>query len=259
MKPVAGSVVSRRAAFVVSAAALVLAAALPAHAGDLAAYLERAEKMTTVNEKVEADITIKDGAGTTTKAHLVLDPANGGTAIYEEPETGWRSETPLDWKDGKAVTKTGAAPVKIGIDDPLGSGDLRGIDFFPFWKTDYGRALTSDENTLQRTVTLYADKGRPYALYVVTFDKAKLVPHMLKFYRDTFNNLVRIRTDKDWVMVGSRPRPTGMLIQDYTNHTNRVYTFDWKLAGAAPAGGAPAQAAPAEGAPAQAAPAESAH
>jgi hypothetical protein len=253
MKPVADSASSRRAvsfpsglscprffrfaspASGLSGAALVLAVVLPAHAGDLAAFLERAEKMTTVNEKVEADITIKDADGKTTKAHLVLDPAGGGTAIYEEPETGWRSETPLDWKDGKAVRKTGGESTKIGIDEVLGTGDLRGIDFFPFWKTDYSRALTSDENTLQRTVTLYADKGRPYALYVVTFDKAKLVPHMVKYYRDTFSNLVRIRTDKEWVMVGSRPRPTGMLIQDYGNHTTRVYTFDWKVSGGAPA------------------------
>lgn len=214
----------------------------PAQAGDLAAFLERAERMATVNEKVEADVTIRDADGTTKKAHLVLDPAAGGTAVFEDADTGWKSETPLSWKDGKAVTKSGASSVRIGIDDPLDGSDLRGIDFFPFWKTDYSRALTSDENTLEQTVSLYADKDRPYALYVITFDKAKLVPHMIKFYKDTFNNLVRIRTDKDWVMVGSRPRPTKMLIQDYAAHSMRMYTFEWKLAGGAPAA-SPADAA----------------
>ncbi|HXC53552.1 MAG TPA: hypothetical protein VN634_21880 [Candidatus Limnocylindrales bacterium] len=198
--------------------------------------------MSTANEKVEADVTIKDADGTTSKAHLVIDPAGGGTVVFEQPGTGWKSETPLAWKDGKAVTRTGAASTKLGVDEPLAGTDLRGMDFFPFWKTDYGRALTSDENTLEQTVSLYADPGRPYALYVVTFDKAKLVPHMIKYYKDTFNNLVRIRTDKDWVMVGSRPRPTKMLIQDYAAHSMRMYTFDWKLAGAAAPVAAPAEA-----------------
>lgn len=223
------------AVFPLAAIIACLTAHGPAQAGDLAAFLERAERMTAANEKVEADVTIRDSDGTESKAHIVLDPAGGGTMVFEQAATGWKSETPLAWKEGKAVTKTGAPSSKIGIDDPLGSTDLRGIDFFPFWKTDYSRALTSDENTLEQTVSLYADDGRPYALYVVTFDKAKLVPRMIKYYRDTFNNLVRIRTDKDWVMVGSRPRPTKMLIQDYATHSMRIYTFDWKLAGGAPA------------------------
>ncbi|HEY2775240.1 MAG TPA: hypothetical protein VGK20_14425 [Candidatus Binatia bacterium] len=214
----------------VAALALATAVPAPAHAGDLAAFLERAEKMSTVNEKVEADITIKDAAGATSKAHVTIDPAGGGTVTFEKPDVGWKSETPLGWKDGKGVTRSGGSSIKVGVDDPLAGTDLRGIDFFPFWKTDYSRAMTSDENTLEQTVSLYGDTGRPYALYVITFDKAKLVPHMVKYYRDTFNNLVRIRTDKDWVMVGSRPRPTEVLIKDFTTGSLHQYSFAWKLA-----------------------------
>lgn len=232
---------------IVLQAAVVLSIALgwsgPAHAGDLAAFLERAERMGTVNEKVEADVTIRDVDGTTRKAHVLIDPAGGGTAIYQQADIGWKSETPLSWKDGKVVVKTGAASTRIGIDDPLASSDLRGIDFFPFWKTDYGKAFTSDENTLEQTVSLYADTGRPYVLYVITFDKTKLVPIMIKYYRDAFNNLVRIRTDKDWVMVGSRPRPSQILIKDFAGNSLRTYAFEWKLAGAAVPVAAPAEAA----------------
>lgn len=205
----------------------------PAHAGDLAAFLERAERMTTVNEKVEADITIRDPDGSQRKAHVALDPAEGGSLVFEEPDTGFRADVPLAWKDGKAIAKTGASPEKFGTDDTFPGTDLRPLDFFPFWKTDYSRALTSDENPLEQTISLYADKGRPYALYVITFDKARLVPHMVKYYRDTFNNLVRIRTDKDWVMVGSRPRPGAILIKDFAGNSLRTYTFSWRLAGAA--------------------------
>ncbi len=207
----------------------VPAAGRPAHAGDLAAFLERAEKMGTINEKVEADVTIKNADGSEAKAHVTIDPAGGGMATLEQAATGWKSETPLGWKDGKATPATGRASGKITVDDPLAGSDLRGIDFFPFWKTDYSKAFTSDENTMEQTVSLYADTGRPYSLYVITFDKTKLMPRMIKYYKDSFNKLVRIRTDKDWVMVGSRPRPTEILIKDFAGNTLRTYTFDWKL------------------------------
>lgn len=189
--------------------------------------------MATVNEKVEADVTIREADGSETRGHLVIDPAGDGTTTFEQAAVGWKSETPLAWKNGTKVTKTGAAALPVGVDEILADTGLRGIDFFPFWKTDYSRAFTSDENTLEQTVSLFADSGRPYSLYVITFDKAKLVPRMVKFYKDTFNNLVRIRTDKDWVMVGSRPRPSEILIRDFTGNSTRTYKFEWKLAGAA--------------------------
>ncbi len=224
-----------RSRFLLAALAAAGLAGVPAHAGDLAVWLERAEKMGTLADKVEADVTIKEVDGSSRKAHVSIDPAGDGKVTFEMAETGWKSETPLAWKDGTVVAKTGEAPKKLSIDDPLAGTDLRGIDFFPFWKTDYARAFTSDENTLEQTVTLYADKGRPYSLYVVTFDKTKLMPSMLKFYRDSFSNLVRIRTDKDWVMVGSRPLPSAMLIKDFGTNAMRTYAFEWKVAGA-PAG-----------------------
>jgi len=56
---------------------------------------------------------------------------------------------------------------------------------------------------------------------------------MVKFYMDSFSNLVRIRTDKDYVMIGSRPRPGSMLVKDFAGNTLRSYTFAWKVSAAA--------------------------
>ena len=219
----------RTATRVLSSALFLLSATLPAAASDLSAFLERAERMTTVNEKVQADITIREADGSTRKAVLILDPAAGGTQVFEQTDTGWRSETPLAWTAGKVVRKSGEAPGKIDVDEPLAGTDLRGIDFFPFWKTDYTKSYISDENTQEETVSIYAGKDQPYSLYVITFDKAKLFPRMFKYYKDTFSNMVRIRTDKNHVMVGSRPRPTEILIRDFATNTLRTYTLEWKL------------------------------
>lgn len=222
----------RTAIRVLSFALLVFSTPVAATASDLSAFLERAERMATVNEKVQADVTIREADGSTRKAVLILDPAAGGTQIFEQTDTGWRSETPLGWMTGKVVRKTGEAPAKIGVDDPLAGTDLRGIDFFPFWKTDYSKSYISDENATEETVSIYAEPGRPYSLFVVSFDKTRLVPRMIKYYRDSFSNLVRIRTDKNHVMVGSRPRPTEILIRDFATNSLRTYTFEWKVAAA---------------------------
>ncbi|HYC55206.1 MAG TPA: hypothetical protein VEL28_09740 [Candidatus Binatia bacterium] len=209
----------------------IIAAPRPAGAdiNDLVAFLDRAERMSTVNEKVQATITVKEGEGAGRKAVVILDPAGGGTQVFTQEETGWKSQTPLAWKNGTVVEKKGAGERSISVDDPLAGTDLRGLDFFPFWKTDYSGAFVSDENPMEKTVSLYATKGQPYSLYVISFDKAKLVPRMIKFYKDSFSNLVRIRTDKDHVMIGSRPRPTKILVRDFASSSLRTYELEWKL------------------------------
>lgn len=220
-----------RLAFTSTALFLMVLAAPLAHAGELPAFLERAERMATVNEAVEAEVTITEADGGTRKAHLALSPKDDGTLTFDESTMGWTSTTPLAWKQGQATVKTGSSPAAFGVNDSLAGTDLRGIDYFPFWKTDYGRAFVSDTNAQEQTVSLFADQGRPYSLYVLTFDKERFVPTMIKFYKDSFSNLTRIRTNEDYVLVGSRLRPQKVTERDFTTNTTRTYTFVWKLAG----------------------------
>lgn len=211
------------------AAALAVTAARPASAeiSDLVAFLQRAERMNTVGDKVEAEVTVKEEDGSTATATLTVDPAGGGTLRFARGDVGWTSTTPLAWASGSGG-KGGAATV--ATDDPLGDTDIRTLDFFPFWKTDYTTAFISDESPTEKTVSLYASKERPYTLYVITFDKAKMVPNLVKYYRETFNNLVRVETYEGWTMVGSRPRPSRLLVRDFGEGSTRSYEFAWKVA-----------------------------
>ena len=213
------------------AAGLVLAFAAPATAdvNDLVAFLERAERMYAVNRTLQADITMADSEGKTSQAVLLVDPTDEGRQLFVRDQPPWRSLTPLTWSSGSTVDADGHSVDKIGIDDPLGGTDFRGIDFFPFWKNDYSNAFIADENRNEKTVSLYAADGRPYKLFVISFDKVQLTPRIIKYYRDGFNDLVRIRTDRDHVMVGGRPRPTKIMIQDYAENRTRTYTLKWKV------------------------------
>jgi hypothetical protein len=143
---------------------------------------------------------------------------------------------PLAWSGGRVVRSKDGQPQSLGPDDRLAGTDFRAIDFFPFWTSNTTTAFVSDETRTEKTVSLYAGKTEPYSLYVVTFDKTKLVPVATKYYRDNFSNLVRLRTDSDYVMVGARPMPTKIVIHDYPENSTTTFALRWKVLEAVPAG-----------------------
>jgi hypothetical protein len=224
------------ASLVLAAFVVAVAVARPARASgsDLAAFLERAERMGAFPHPVRADIRILHG-DVTDNAVVVIDPTVK-RGFFALKSSGWRALMPLDWTGGQAAETNGGKVTPFGADEPLPRTDLRAIDFFPFWETDYGTAFISDTNRLEKTVTLYARPGVPYVLFVVTFDKEKLVPLTIKFYKDTVNNLVRLRRDSDIVMVGARPRPRHIEIQDFTENSKTTLELTWHTLDSVPAG-----------------------
>jgi hypothetical protein len=206
-----------------------------ASGSDLAAFLERAERMAAFTRPVRADIrVVRDGAPVE-HAVMIADPA-AGRQFFALKSSGWRALMPLEWGNGKVVKKDGARPAAVSVDEPLPATDLRAMEFFPFWKTDYMTAFISDANRLEKTVTLYGREPAPYVLFVITFDKEKLVPLTLKYYRENMNNLVRLRRDSEFTMVGSRPRPRRIEIRDYTENSNTTLEIDWRVLDQVPAG-----------------------
>jgi hypothetical protein len=217
----------------VTAAFLAAAATCAVARTDLDAFLERTERMSEYPMPARADITILTGDGKTEEAILIVDPASG-KQFFAVKSTGYRALSPMDWTGGKAVAKAGAAAVAHGADEPFAELDLRPMEFFGYWAGDYQTAFISDDNRLEKTVTVYAKEEVPYILFVITFGKEKLVPLIAKFYKDQMNNLVRIRKDSDHVMVGSRPRPQKIVITDYTDNDETTLSLAWKSLDSAP-------------------------
>lgn len=225
------------ALFVTTATAVAILATAATYATaktDLDAFLERTERMSEYPAPARADITILTGDGKTEEAVLIVDPASG-RQFFAVKSTGYRALSPMDWTGGKAVAKAGAAAVAHGADEEFAELDIRPMEFFGFWAGRYQTAFISDDNRLEKTVTVYARKEVPYILFVVTFGKEKLVPLITKFYKDEMNNLVRIRKDSEHVMVGSRPRPQKIVITDYTDNRETTLSLRWKALDSAPA------------------------
>lgn|GEM_PF-993596 len=211
------------------AAATVGAGRAQAASGDLAAFLARAKRMSTLTKPVRADVTVTRADRSTDQAILIVDPRTPGSQYMSVAASGWRSLMPLAWKPGHVVRKTSAEPKSFGPDEPIAGTDLRPMDFFAPWAQDFDTAFISDESRLEKTVTLYAAPGTPYSLYVVTFDKAMIVPRVIKYYRGDFTNLVRLREDSDYTMVGSRPLPQAITIHDYTENSQTGLRLKWSV------------------------------
>ncbi|MFT4569970.1 MAG: hypothetical protein ACI8TX_000185 [Hyphomicrobiaceae bacterium] len=206
----------------------LLFATAPSIAGgsnDLTGFLDRAEQMGTPNRPVRADITVGGTSPDKSKLVLILDPASKRQLLYVVAD-GSRTTGPLTWPGGAENEK---------LDAKIAGTDLRMMEWFPFWKTDYSKAFISDENRTEKTVSLYMADDIPYELVVVSFDKTKLVPTLVKYFQGSFSNMVRIRTDSDHVMVAARPRPTKIRVQDYTENTTVEYTLAWTELEEAPA------------------------
>ncbi len=215
-------------------ALLLSASTAEANRSDLVAFLERTERMGDFQAPVRADITIHNKDGAVEEAVLIVSPQHK-RQFFAFKSTGWRALMPVGWGIGKAIKAAGDKPTACGVDEPLSGTDLRAMEFFAFWHTDYSTAFISDSNRLEKTVTLYAPDETPYILFVITFDKAKLVPLATKYYKNQMSNLVRMRKDSDHVMVGSRPRPQKIEIDDYAENTKTTIELSWKVLESVPA------------------------
>jgi len=204
-----------------------------ANRADLAAFLERTEKMSEYTAAARADISLRRGDGDTDQAVLIVDPTTKRLLIALRA-SGWRALMPLDWQQGTVVKGAGAAAQPFTADEPLAGTDLRAMEFFAFWKGDYSTAFVSDNNRTEKVITLYASKNLPYVLFVIAFDKSTLVPLNVKYYKDAMSNLVRVRKDSDHVMVGSRPRPSKIEITDYTENRTTSLELQWRSLDHAP-------------------------
>ncbi len=205
------------------------ASAVDASRGELEAFLDRAQRMGTLTLPVRADIIITRNDKSQDHGILIIDPREPGRQFIQIQSRGWRSLMPLGWSDGQVVKTGDGRPERMRADEPIAGTDLRPMEMFPFWAENFQTAFVSDDTRLDTTISLYAKDGAPYSLYVITFDKAKIVPLTTKYYRDDFKTMVRLRENSDYTMVGSRPMPQKIVIRDYAENTSTTFELKWKL------------------------------
>jgi len=211
----------------------VTVAGLPATAIDTNradAMLRAVENQMRVAAPLRADgeLTVASPDGTQrTPIILVYRPGKTGTDVYVElKRDGSKALILSDGAQAFRLPAGGSKAESFPPDATLADSEFAREDLEPFHVKPGGQPQISDENGASMTVTL-VPKPSQYSLQVFTFDTERKLPIKTLYYRDTVNNMVKMRRDNDYVAIGTKWLPTAITMEDFKLRTESTLTLKW--------------------------------
>jgi hypothetical protein len=154
---------------------------------------------------------------------MVLPPTNTYIELQQE---GIKALLLNQAAQAYRVTPGGHAAQKFPLDASFAGSDFTREDLMPFRLADYQQPRISDESASDITVTLFPTTPQ-YSLVVITFDRDKKVPRKTLYYRETLNNLVKMRRDDDYVLVGRKWMATRISMETFKLRTHTTLSVRW--------------------------------
>lgn len=213
---------------------LILIAPAAARAEDLQSFLDAATGAVLPRATVRADgelvTTSPDGS---TRDRLAIVQRPNGDVYYELHASGVRA---LLLADGTArvVPGPGKRSTAFPLDAPLGTSELTAEDLRPFRAAHYSAPQIADRSADDVTVLLTPEQSQ-YALQVITFDRAKKVPLVTKCYKDTINNLVKMRRDSGLTALAGTWLPGSITMENFPMRVVTTATLAWRESPEVPA------------------------
>lgn len=201
--------------------------------GGLDAMLRGVEDELRVTAPLRADgeLTVASPDGTQHSPLILLyRPGKNGTDLYIELRRD--GSKGLILSDGAQAFQLRAGAGKaepFPPDGALADSEFLREDLEPFHVKNRGDARISDESATRLTVSL-VPKPSQYSLLVLTLDTERKVPIKTLYYRDTLNNLVKMRRDDGYVAVGQKWLPTAITMEDFKLRTQSTMTLTWSQA-----------------------------
>ena len=124
------------------------------------------------------------------------------------------------------LTKGAAKAVPFPQDATFADSDFTREDLEPFRTARYKDGRISDETGAEVTVTLFPGTSQ-YSLVVMTFDREKKVPVKILYYKDTLNNLVKMRRDEGHILIGRKWMPTTITMETFKLRTQSTLKLRW--------------------------------
>lgn len=159
----------------------------------------------------------------TVQATVIVRPP---TDTYIELKSGIKTLLLTQGEQAYLLTKDAAKAEPFPADASLAGSDFTREDLEPFRLSRYQDWRISDETTTDMTVTLFP-KSAQYSLVVITFDREKQAPLKTLYYRETLNNLVKMRRDNDYVLVGRKWMPTVVSMETFKLKTHATFSLRW--------------------------------
>lgn len=160
---------------------------------------------------------------TAVQVALIVRPP---TDTYIELKPGIKALLLSQPEQAYLLKKDAAKAEPFPADASFAESDFARADLEPFRLSHYTDWRITDETANDMTVTLFP-KSSQYSLIVITFDREKRAPLKTLYYRETLNNLVKMRRDNDYVLVGRKWMPTVVSMETFKLKTRATFTLRW--------------------------------
>lgn len=209
---------------------LLLSATTAVGATDLATFMKAANEGAAPAATARADGTIVSDTIEGRKEDRIAIVIRPNKDVYVElHDAGLRALVKGGGKEAKVAAK-GSAPEDFPRDALLDATDFNREDLEPFDASHYDSATILYRDANQITVQLNPLASQ-YSLVVITFDPKKNARTKTLYYKDTLNNLQKMRLDSDHQQIGERWLPGKVTMESFALKTKTTLELKWSAAG----------------------------
>ena len=132
------------------------------------------------------------------------------------------------------MERKGGTVRTVSIGEPIADLGIAYEDLSRFITEDFKLWQIADESTDVVLAGGHPQVDSAYVYRAYTFDKTRTIPLEVKFYVKTLNNLVKLRTDSDHVLIGKKWFPGTIEIQNFLDNSKITLTVRWSQSATAP-------------------------
>jgi hypothetical protein len=196
---------------------------------DLNTFLPEMEEAAkpTVTLRADGTLTTTNPDGTTTDQILIIHREDNSLRI--ELKQGTRALLLTGGTAAFIAVKDAKEASPFAADAPLAGSEFTREDLQPFAAGRYKTPRIVDQTSQIVHVAMFPQQSQ-YSMLVVTFDREKQVVVKTMYYKDTLNNLVKMRRDSDHVLVGRRWLPTRITMENFALKNISTVELRWSQA-----------------------------
>jgi hypothetical protein len=134
----------------------------------------------------------------------------------------------------KVMVRTDGSIKTTSIGEPIADLGISYEDLSRFVVDDFKLWQIADDTGETVLAGGHPQVESSYVYRAYTFDEARTLPLKVKFYQKTLNNLVKLRTDADHVLVGKKWFPQTIEIQNFPESSKVKLSIKWAQAATVP-------------------------
>lgn len=134
----------------------------------------------------------------------------------------------------KVMVRTDGSIKTTAIGEPIADLGVSYEDLSRFVVEDFKLWQIADDTGDTVLAGGHPQVESSYVYRAYTFDKERTIPLKVQFYQKTLNNLVKLRTDSDHVLVGKKWFPQTIEIQNFPENSKAKLSIKWSQAATVP-------------------------